>query len=379
MYFKKLQNELFLIYKKIKHIFFIKLLLSTGSIFYFLAYKTRLLFYKLGLLKTWKVSSIVISIGNITCGGTGKTPLTIEIAKHLISKGFKVAILSRGYKRKITDNKSKRNILVSDGEEILADAERSGDEPYLIAKSIPKAIVLSGRDRIQTAQSAIKLGAQVLILDDGFQYLKLHRDENILILDEENPYDNGYLLPAGELRELPDSIKRATAIVLSNSKDIVLKTNTLNKIKEYAINKPIIKMSYRIKKLKGIDIVKTINPDEIKDKKIIIFSGIGNPQSFSNSLTEAGFNIIEHIIFSDHYNYESEDISKIVNIAKKYNIENIITTEKDAVKIEHLYEWAPVTFWHSVLEVTWNTSNPFEKILSKTNVTQKQIELKVNQ
>ena len=363
MYFKKLLSELFLIYKKIKNNFFIKLLLSTGSIFYFLAYQTRLLFYKLSFLKTTKVSSIVISIGNITCGGTGKTPLTIEIAKYLINKGFKVAILSRGYKRKFTDTKSKGNVLVSDGEEILTDDEQSGDEPYLIAKNVPKAIVLSGRDRIQTAQSAIKLGANILILDDGFQYLKLHRDENILILDEENPYDNGYLLPAGELRELPDSIKRATAIVLSNSKNITLRTETLNKIKRYITGKPIIEMSYRIKNLKGMNIVKTINPAEIKDKKIIAFSGIGNPKSFSDSLTETGLDIIEHIIFSDHNNYEFGDISRIINIAKKHNIENIVTTEKDAVKTKYLCEGAPVTFWHSVLEVCWNTSDPFEKIL----------------
>ena len=364
MYLKKLQNELFLIYKKVKHNFFIRTILSTGSIFYFLAYKTRLLLYKLGLLKTKKVSSIVISIGNITCGGTGKTPLTIEIAKYLITKGFKVGILSRGYKRKIAASRNKENILVSDGEEILADSERSGDEPYLIAKNLPKAIVLSGRDRLQTAESAIKLGAEILILDDGFQYLKLHRNENILILDTERPFDNGYLLPAGELRELPDSIKRATAIVLSNSKNTLLKTTTLSKIKKYTTDKPIIEMNYKIKVLKGINIVKTISPNELNNKKIIAFSGIGNPKSFSDSLTEAGLSIIEHIIYADHHDYEFEDLNRIIDTAKKHNIEDIITTEKDAVKIEGLCEGAPVTFCYSVLEVQWNSDSPFDKILS---------------
>ena len=377
MYYKKLPNELFLIYKKIKHNFFIKIILSIGSIFYFVGYKIRLLFYKLGLLKTQKVSAIVISIGNITCGGTGKTPLTIEIAKHLINKGFKVAVLSRGYKRKITENENKENTLVSDGEDILTDYERAGDEPYLIAKNVPKVIVLSGVDRIQTAQSAIKLGAQILILDDGFQYLRLERNENILIVDGEKPFDNGYLLPAGELRELPDSIKRATAVVLSNPKDESLKAQTLSKIKKYVTGKPIIEMNYKIKNLKGINIIKTINPNELKNKKIIAFSGIGNPKSFSDSLAEAGLNIIEHIIYSDHHNYEFEDLSKIIDIAKKHNIEDIITTEKDAIKIEYLCEGASVTFWHSVLEVTWNTNDPFDKILTK--ISQKHLEVKVNQ
>ena len=379
MYLKKLQNELFLIYKEVKHNFFIRAILSTGSIFYFLAYKTRLLLYKLGLLKIKKVASIVISIGNITCGGTGKTPLTIEIAKYLTNKGFKVGVLSRGYKREIPDSKNKENILVSDGEEILADSERSGDEPYLIAKSVPKAIVLSGRDRIKTAESAIKLGAQILILDDGFQYLTLHRNENILILDTEKPFDNGYLLPAGELRELPDSIKRATSIVLSNSNNALLKAETLKKIKQHTSNKLIAEMSYKIKNLKGINIVKTINPYELKNKKIIAFSGIGNPKSFSDSLIEAELNLVEHTIFADHHDYKFEDISRIIGVAQKHNVEDIITTEKDTVKIEYLCEGAPVTFWHSVLEVQWNTDNPFDKILSRINELQKHTELQVNQ
>lgn len=339
------------------------MILNICSVFYFLAYKTRLLFYKLGLLKTKKVSSIVISVGNITCGGTGKTPLTIEIAKYLIEKGYKVAVLSRGYKREISEKENKENILVSDGEEILADYERSGDEPYLIAKSVPKAIVISGADRILTAKSALKLGAEILILDDGFQYLKLHRNENILILDGEKPFDNGYLLPAGELREQPDSIKRATAIVISNLKDPTAESETLNKIKNYTQDKPLIKMNYKIKRLKGINIIKSIDPQELKDKKILLFSGIGNSRSFSDSLRKTGLNIIEHIIFADHHNYEFEDINKVINIAKKHNIEDIITTEKDTIKIEYLCEGAPVTFWHSVLEVTWNTNEPFDKIL----------------
>ena len=316
MYLKKLQNESFLIYKKIKNIFFIRAFLSIGSVFYFLAYKTRLLFYKYCLLKTEKVSATVISIGNLTCGGTGKTPLTMEIAKHLI------------------------------------------------AKNVPKAIVLSGSDRIFATQSAIKLGAEILILDDGFQYLKLHRDKNILILDNENPFDNGYLLPAGELRELPDSIKRATSIVLSNSKDSKSRIALLNKLKKYTCDKPIIEMNYKIKNLKGINIVKTIAPQELKDKKVIIFSGIGNPKAFSNSIHECGLEVVEHLIFTDHHNYEINDLSKIIDLAIKNKIENIITTEKDAIKLEYSCESAPVTFWHSVLEITWNTSDPFNKLLN---------------
>ncbi len=330
--------------------------------FYFLAYKTRLLLYKLQLLKVERVSVPVISIGNITCGGTGKTPLAIETAKYLISKGYKVAVLSRGYRRKITDTNNRENILVSDGEELLAGPESSGDEPYLIAKNLPGVIVLSGANRIQTARSAIKLGAEVLILDDGFQYLKLHRNENIVILDGEKPFDNGSLLPAGELRELPDSIKRATAIVLSNTKG-----NNLDKVKEHLFNKPVVEMNYKIKSLKGLNIVKSIDPKELKNKKIMALSGIGNPQSFIKTLTNTGFYSIENLVYADHYNYEFEDITQIIDIAVKNKIEDIITTEKDAVKLEFFIEGAPVTFWQAVLEVTWNDNAPFNKLLSNFN------------
>ncbi len=364
MYFKKQKNELFLIYKRIRSIFLIKIILFLFSIFYFCGYKIRLFLYKTGILKTNKLSIKVISIGNLTSGGTGKTPLSIEIANYLIKNENKVAVLSRGYKRRLREESNGNNILVSDGQEILSDYERSGDEPYLIAKNVPKAIVISGTDRVLNAKSAIKLGADILILDDGFQYLKLQRDENILIIDSMNPFDNGLLLPAGELRELPDSIKRATAIVLSNTQNIKPTDTLFNLIKKHSPNKPIIEINYTIKSLKGINIVKTLNINELTDKNIIAFSGIGNPESFEKSLTNIGFKITKHLVYPDHHNYEFDDITKIIEYAVKNKIENIITTEKDAIKIGLFIEGAPVTFWHTVLEIKWETSDPFSQLLS---------------
>lgn len=359
-YLEKLLMKLLLIYKKIKNNFFIQILLGMFSYIYFLIYKTRLTLYKFNILKTTKLSKTVISIGNITSGGTGKTSLTIEIAKYLIKNNYKVAILSRGYKRKIIENK-KKVVLVSDGKEILTDHEVSGDEPYLIAKKVREAIVLVGSDKVQLGMSAIKLGAEVLILDDGYQYLKLHRDENILLLDSTKPFDNGHLLPRGLLREKPDSIKRATAIVLTNSNQL-LNPDILKEIKQHATEQPIISMSYKIKKIKGLNIKKEINLEEAQGLKLIAFSGIGNPDSFLNTLKQNNLSIIDHLVFPDHHNYTVHDIQKIIQEAEKHKTENIITTEKDAIKIEWLCESIPLTVWSCEIEIVWDVADPFKHL-----------------
>ncbi len=165
--------DYFHIYKKYKENYLFSLLMGFLSIFYRFAYKNRLLLYKISILKPKKINVPVISIGNITTGGTGKTPLTIAIGTELIKRGYKVGILSRGYK---SIDQNNENTLVSDGEDIIVEYESCGDEPYLIAKRLKKAIVITGKNRVQTAKSAIKLGVNILVLDDGYQHIKLHRD-----------------------------------------------------------------------------------------------------------------------------------------------------------------------------------------------------------
>lgn len=368
-YLNILQKEFFRIYNTNREKGLISTLLSFISKLFFVAYKSRLLLYKLNILKKRTLPVSVISIGNLTTGGTGKTPLTIEIANYLINKGHKVGILSRGYRRSNEIKDLNKTILVSDGQDIVSDYELTGDEPYLIAKKVPKAIVVVNNDRIKAGTTAIKLGAEVLILDDGFQYLKLNRNENILLLDAYKPFDNGFLLPRGHLREYPDSMSRATAIVISNASDATIseiKESDLQQIKTFSKDKPIIKMKYKIRRLTGLNIKKSIDINELTNMKVVVFCGIGNPISFLDTLKSYKINIAQHLSFPDHFKYTYEEIKQITKLAQNHNTENIITTEKDAIKIETLCEAAPVTFWQTEIEIEWSKPNPLDTILSNT-------------
>lgn len=366
MYLKKQLNKFFVTYKKYREITFINFFLRIISFFYFIGYKIRLYLYKINILKPHKLRAVVISVGNITTGGTGKTSVTIELAKYFLRSGFKVAVLSRGYKKKTNSTNNNGAILVSDGHDILTNYEISGDEPLLIAKKVPKAFVLVGKDKVKLGLSAIKLGAQILILDDGFQHIRINRDENILLIDCKNPFDNGCLIPSGNLRELPDSIKRATSIILTNllANKGSFKDETVNKIKRYSRNSPITTMKYKIKQFTGINIKKTLSTQEAANLKVIAFSGIGNPQSFIDLLKENNILVAEHITYPDHYNYSFEDLEEIIQLARKNNVDNIITTEKDAVKLEYLCESVPLTVWACILEIIWDEIDPFDKILA---------------
>lgn len=361
MFLMTLKIDYYHIYKRSKENFLLKHVLGFFSAFYRLAYKLRLKLYEIGFYKGVSFPVKVISIGNITTGGTGKTPTTIELAKHLINKGFKVAILSRGYRKQNVNE----NVLVSDGVDILADYEVSGDEPYLIAKNLRKAIVLSGANRVKSAYSAIRLNAQVILLDDGYQHLRINRNENILLLDSSKPFDNGYLLPRGELREDLECIKRATAIIFTNSKDFQANESHINIVKNINSSAPILFMNYKIKAIRGINIKKNITVEEGKKNKYISFSGIGNPENFTNSLKESGLEVIQSVGFPDHHDYEYADIRKVIDIAIKNNVQDIITTEKDAIKLEELCMSAPVTFWYTEIEVRWKDSSSLE-ILTKS-------------
>ena len=282
--------------------------------------------YDKKILRAYGSKSFVVSIGNVTTGGVGKTPLTCEVANYFLSLNKKVAILSRGYGAKISN---KLPNLISDGSGSLFPASVVGDEPVWLSNNCKGAYVVTCSSRIK-AEKFIqeKYSPDVIILDDGFQHRKMKRDLDIVLIDSKNKFGNKFLLPAGPLREDISSIKRAKKIVVVN-KDIETK-----KALQYC--------DHLKNKFKKDTYLCNLAPDYVYDivtgsvlptgKKIMAFSAIGQSAGFYNFLKQ-DYRLIAVLDFEDHHMYDKNDISKIIGYAQEEGIDCVVTTEKDAVKI----------------------------------------------
>ena len=308
------------------------LLLWPFSLLYWLSMKLRTAAYKTGLIRMHKAPVPVISIGNIVAGGTGKTPMTIHVARILMDKGVRVAVLSRGYKRKSKRKDQKSNsLVVSEGLSLMSSVDEAGDEPYLMAMRLlgtiekPGAMVIVGQDRVAGAEKAVELGAQVIILDDGFQHLRLERDLDIVLLDGQRPYGNGWLLPAGMLREPRSALRRADAIVFTRC------NNEKSKIKNQKSKAVVFETRHKTGRPYGFADGFTPAPEKLKDSRILLFSGIARPESFEQSVREAGLSFAVHLKYPDHHHYSQDQLNQIAG--KAQGCDYLLTTEKDMVKL----------------------------------------------
>ena len=302
------------------------------SLPYRLAVGIRNILYDQGLLGAKRLPCPVISIGNLTVGGTGKTPLAILLGGALQGEGFHPAIVSRGYGRK----SGKSVAVVSDGDRILISHREAGDEPFLIASLLPRLPVIVGADRFLAGKTAIEeLGADILILDDGFQHRALYRDIDILLLENSRPFGNGRLLPGGPLRESPQSLQRADIVVLTGGAggragclEPLLKCSSAR----------CFRSSHEARALVGAS--GTIHPLAIlQGKRIFAFSGIGNPLSFQRSIEGLGVLLAGFRIFTDHHCYDASDIARISVQARLAKADIILTTEKDGVRLAEFPEF----------------------------------------
>lgn len=264
----------------------------------------------------------VISVGNITLGGTGKTTFVEYLSAKLSSDGNKIAVLSRGYKRD-----SRRQ-----------GAQGMGDEPAMLQHNLPLARVVVNKNRIKAGQSAIRdYGSNILILDDGLQQWKIFKDLEIVMIDAGNPFGNYHLLPAGFLREPLSALKRADIFVLTQvypGQDLAGLTAKLKRINSQAL---IVESRHEPKRISQLDQADVhLDPEVLRGKPVAIFSGIGNPEGFEKSVSGLGIKVVKYFKFADHHDYTQEDISGILREAKENNLEAIITTQKDAVKIREL-------------------------------------------
>lgn len=290
--------------------------------------RTRLALYQRGTFRTTKLERPVISVGNITAGGTGKTPLVEWIAKTVAGTGKKVCILTRGYRR---DN-PQQQVVVSDGTTILATPAESGDEPYLLATNLlGSAAVISNADRTSAGRYAIEaLDTDCFVLDDGFQHLRLARDLNIVTIDATNPWGGGRVLPHGFLREPLSGLIRADCVVLTRC-DQAANLDELRAEIQALIRGPMFDSSMR-----AVTAPVTFGP-------VAAFCGVGNPGSFFAQLRKHGYQLAIEKAFTDHHSYTQRDVDELVAAATRAGAKGLVTTAKDAVKLRALSFSLP---WH---------------------------------
>ena len=330
--------------------------LSLLSLLYRGVVQVRYCLYQRGILRSKKLPCKIISVGNISLGGSGKTPTTHYIAKLLKENGFRVGIVSRGYRSKRTGKVS----LISNGDDVILSSRDAGDEPYMLAKKLRGVPVLTSKDRYQGGRYAIEhFNSNVLILDDGFQHIRLQRDIDILLLDSRTISGNNYLFPRGALREPLMNLKRADVFLITRAESLDQQRELANTIRSIKKDAEIFYGYFQAKHLidpfgerKGLDC--------LKGKRVLSFSGIANPERFTTSLKELGAIVAKELIFPDHYWYSSTDYKRIEEISREVNF--AVTTEKDMVKIDNSFLSKVKTFALSI-ELCLDREEEFKEFL----------------
>lgn len=319
------------------------------SYLYQFGVRCKLKLYDIGLISREKLNACVISIGNITVGGTGKTPTAQKVAALIKQMGYKVVILNRGYR----SHWDKDIGVVSNGKKIFMTAYEAGDEAYLMAKTLPGIPVIIGKNRAVTGRYAVdKLNAEVIIMDDGYQHWQLKRDLDVVLVDTYSMFGNGCVLPRGILREPVENLNRGDLFLLTKT-DQSSKLNRIHlrqTIARYNNSAPIVEsIHHPINFVEIADWYKglkenALSLEALKDKKVMVFSAIGNPASFEQTLSSIGLKIVESVRYPDHHDYGMLEMQYINERATSQKAVAVIATAKDAVKI-------PTEFIYSAREI----------------------------
>jgi tetraacyldisaccharide 4'-kinase len=294
--------------------------------------KLRLKLYNSNLIKTLRLPCKVISIGNITLGGAGKTPMTLYVVDLLKNMGFNIVVVCRGYKGEYEHSAE----MVTDGTTIFMGPEKAGDEPYLMATKLSEIPVLVGKKRYATGMKAWEsFHPDVIILDDAFQHIRLFRDLDLLLLDAAKPSGNGHIFPRGTLRESLDKVERADAIVITRAEPNRLE-HPFFKENKIISEKPVFRCRHvpdAVSVLNSGGIWEKCSMDSIRYEKCLAFAGIANNEDFLGTLKNLGCRIADFINFPDHHKFSVHDIETILITAQKSKAKFLVTTEKDRVKL----------------------------------------------
>ena len=358
---------------------FLKAILFLASRIYLRAVLFRLWMYENRVIRNRAIGCLVVSIGNVTCGGTGKTPVVEVFARSLSQKGRRVAVLSRGYRSrdrslfsKLQKKFSSKKMevpprVVSDGKNLLLDSVRAGDEPFMLASNLKNVAVLVDKDRVKSGLYAIEeFGTDTLILDDGFQYLNLKAHINILLVDSTAPFDNHHVLPRGLLREPIRNIRRADYIFLTKSDGSEKLRHLKAFLRRQNHHAEIIECCHKPQYLEDVFQRGSRLPLEyLKGKKVASISAIANPASFNAFLSELGSDIVAETHFADHHRYRQQEMIDFINAAKAAGAELIMTTEKDAVRMPRLDRRdIPILFLRVQIDILSGQEN-FDQCISR--------------
>lgn len=319
------------------------------SIFYGWLMRLRWHLYEKRLFHSHSTGCLVISVGNMTVGGTGKTPVVERIARTLQQAGRRVAILSRGYKsipmpfwkrmwRKLTFREhSFPPRVVSDGQALLLDSEKAGDEPYMLAANLRGVVVLVDKDRVKSAHYATsKLSADTLILDDGYQYLPLKERINLVLVDRQAPFGNCHILPRGTLREPKDHLRRSDVIFLTKCDGSDLSA-LKNELRGYNRHAEILECAHRPCYLQDVFTDERVPLEYLQGKKVGAVCGIAMPDSFEDGLKSLGAEIIYSRHYADHHRFSNEEVLNAINRTRARGGHALVTTEKDAVRLPKVH------------------------------------------
>lgn len=309
-------------------------LLTALSYPYDWGHQLRLQAYRLKLATVRRLPCRVISIGNLTLGGTGKTPIVELVAGLLRREGRRVCVLSRGY-----GGRSQSAItIVSDGKRCLVPPEVAGDEPVLLAEHLVGLPVVVGKDRYAAGMLAIeRFGVEVIVLDDGFQHVQLARDFNVLLLDAVRPLGNGRLFPRGDLRERPTGMARADAIVFTRWDAEAAPSLTALKLAQPGL--PLFCSQHEPIDFRALADGHCLPLASLKGRRILAFCGIGTPDHFRQTLQGLEAEIVAFAVFPDHHPYTRLEIEQLVQMANQHGAETLVTTEKDGVRLRGLQPW----------------------------------------